>query len=102
MSRLTRRVQRLEASMPPNPEPKPPTEEDIRFITAFDALLQRMNPQHAELVLKEYVQWMRTGAKADWSNLLSAVIDYVTGHLERREPRWNCLLRSPPFTFSIP
>jgi hypothetical protein len=88
--------------MPPNPEPKPPTEEDIRFITAFDALLQRMNPQHAELVLKEYVQWMRTGAKADWSNLLSAVIDFVTGHLERREPRWNCLLRSPPFTFSIP
>jgi hypothetical protein len=75
--------------MPPNPEPRPATEEDMRYTATLEALLQRMNPRHAELVKEELGQWAQARARRGrhaCSNLLFAVFHYITGHLEAGTP----------------
>ena len=80
-----RRIQRLQTVIPLVPSPKPIAEEDRKFAKTVIALLQRMDPTHAGLVIDD-IKAADADSGRSHCRLTMVVFVRVMLHLEKYQP----------------
>jgi hypothetical protein len=89
MRSVASRLQRIEASLPRKPPPRPLSEADIQCWDTFESLLRKMDPDHANLLereLKLRAEARDRGIQFKINSLLFAAFRCVTRHLEISTP----------------
>ena len=92
MRSIASRLQRIEASLPRKPPPRPLCEADIQYWQAFESLRRTMDPDHANLLQRELQLWAAArhprhqGLRFEISSLLWAVFKIVKRHMETSTP----------------
>jgi hypothetical protein len=89
MRSVERRLQRIEASLPRKPEPRPVTDMNIQFSDTLACLLKTMEPDHVKLLtreLKASAKARERGIELELSELLFATCKCVMRHLKEKTP----------------
>jgi hypothetical protein len=85
MQSLMKRVHRLEALIPRVPAPGPKTEADRKFAATMRILLERMDPNHARLVLDD-LKRVHSDPNERYCDFTVSVWERVRNHLKENQP----------------
>ena len=89
MRSVASRLQRIEACLPRRPVRRPLSDADTQYWDAFESLLRKMDPDHANLLQSELRLWAgarHRGIRFEISSLLFAAFKIVKRHLEKGTP----------------
>jgi hypothetical protein len=89
MRSIASRLTRIEACLPRRPVRRPLSDADVQCWDAFESLLRKMDPDHANLLQRELKLWAgarHRGIRFEISSLLFAAFKIVKRHLEKGTP----------------
>jgi len=89
MRSIASRLTRIEACLPRRPVRRPLSDADVQCWDAFESLLRKMDPDHANMLKRELWLWAgarHRGIRFEISSLLFAAFKIVKRHLEKGTP----------------